>query len=50
MIRRKHILLKNEIEILQMILKEEAYPTREYKLKLSNRLESLKRKWYNVKK
>ena len=47
--KRKTPLLKSEIEMLQMILKEEVYPTQEYKLKLSNRLEILKRMWYKIK-
>ncbi len=47
---RKHILLKNEIEMLQIILREEGYPTKEYKLKLANHLEELKKLWYKTKK
>ena len=48
--KRKHPLLKNEIEMLQIILKEEGYPKKEYKLKLARNLENLKREWYKVKK
>ena len=44
--QRKKILLKNEIEMLQMVLREEAFPTEEYRLKLVNRLEDLKKLWY----
>lgn len=47
---RKRILLKNEIEMLQIILREEGFPTQEYRLKLVQRLEELKSKWYKVKK
>ena len=47
--KRNKLLLKNEIEMLQIILREEGYPTKEYKLKLANNLENLKRKWYKVK-
>jgi len=47
--KRKHILLKNEIEMMQIILREEGFPTREYRLKLAERLEKLKRLWYKVK-
>ncbi len=47
---RKHILLKNEIEMLQLILREEGYPTKEYRLKLAERLEDLKCNFYKVKK
>jgi hypothetical protein len=43
---RKHYLLKNEIEMLQIILKQEGYPTEEYKMKLVDKLENLKRSWY----
>lgn len=46
---RKKILLRNEIEMLQIILKEEGFPTKEYKLELAERLEELKIKWYKVK-
>jgi len=46
---RKHCLLRNEIEMLQIVLREEGYPTREYRLKLAERLENLKREWYKVK-
>ncbi len=48
--KRKHHLLKNEIEMLQIILREEGYPTQEYKLKLAEKLENLKKEWYKVKK
>jgi hypothetical protein len=46
---RKHILLKNEIEMLQIILRKEGFPTDEYREKLAERLEELKRKWYKIK-
>ncbi len=48
--KTKCYLLKNEIEMLQIILREEGYPTREYKLKLAEKLENLKCEWYKVKK
>ena len=47
--KRKHILLKNEIEMLQMLLREEGFPSQEYKLELANRLEELKKLWYKTK-
>lgn len=46
MIKRKHILLKNEIEMLQIILEEKGFPTKECRLRLSNKLEELKDLWY----
>ena len=46
---RKHILLKNEIEMLQLILRKEVFPIKSYRLKLADRLEKLKREWYKVK-
>ena len=36
--------------MLQIILREEGYPTKEYKLKLAEKLENLKGEWYKVKK
>lgn len=36
--------------MLQIILREEGYPTKEYKLKLVEKLENLKGEWYKVKK
>ena len=47
--KRKHILLKNEIEMLQIILREEGYPSKDYKEELVGRLEELKKEWYKVK-
>ena len=47
--KRKHHLLKNEIEMLQMILKEEVFPIKDYRIKLVNQLENLKKDWYKVK-
>ncbi len=47
--KRKHILLKNEIEMIQRILKEETFPISSYRVKLVDRLEELKRTWYKVK-
>ena len=47
--KRKHILLKNEIEMIQIILREEGFPTKEYRLKLAEKLEELKKLWYKVK-
>lgn len=47
--KRKHILLKNEIEMIQLTLKKEVYPSEEYILRLVERLEKLKRKWYKIK-
>ena len=46
---RKKILLRNEIEMLQIILREEGFPTKEYRLELAKKLEELKIKWYKVK-
>jgi len=46
---RKHILLKNEIESLQMIVNGEIYVADFYKVNLIKRLEELKRKWYKVR-
>ena len=48
--KRKHILLKTEIEMLQIFLRGEGFPSEEYKLKLANRLEDLKKLWYKVRK
>ena len=45
--KRKHTLLKNEIEMLQLILKNEVYPIEKYRLKLADRLEKLKEEWYS---
>jgi len=36
--------------MLQMFLRQEAFPSEEYKLKLANRLEDLKKLWYKIKK
>ena len=47
---RKHYLWRNEIEMLQIILREEGFPTKECRLKLAEKLENLKREWYKVKK
>ena len=47
--RRKHILLKNEIDDLQSIVKGEIFVADFYKSNLVKKLEELKRKWYNVK-
>lgn len=44
--RRKHPLLKNEIEIIQKTLSGKCYPSDEYILKVVERLEDLKRTWY----
>lgn len=49
MSKRKHSLLKNEIEMLKSILLEKVYPTWEYKLKLVDNLDKLKKKWYKSK-
>ena len=47
--KRKHILLRNEIDNLQRIIKGEIYPADFYIENLINRLENLKKKWYKVK-
>jgi len=47
--KRKHILLKNEIIMLQNILMVGVSPTTEYRAKLSGKLEELKRRWYKVR-
>lgn len=47
--KRKHPLLKTEIEMLQLILEDKTFPTKEYRLKLVERLEELKKKWYKIK-
>ncbi len=46
---RKRPLLRNEIEMIQIVLREEGYPTKEYREKLAERLEDLKKLWYKVK-
>ena len=46
--KRKHILLKNEIEMIQIILREQGFPIKKYRLELANRLEELKKLWYKV--
>lgn len=48
--KRKHILLRNEIELLQKTLAGEVYPADFWKQKLIEQLEELKCKWYKVKK
>ena len=48
--KRKHPLLKNEIGMIQKVLREVVFPTYEYRLKLANNLEELKEMWYKVKK
>jgi len=35
--------------MIQIVLREEGFPTKEYRLKLANRLEELKKKWYKTK-
>ncbi len=45
----KKILLRNEIEMIQIILREEGYPIKEYREKLADKLENLKKLWYKVK-
>jgi len=47
--RRKHILLRNEIEMLQIILEDKAFPTKRYRMRLVVKLEDLKKLWYKVK-
>lgn len=47
--KRKHILLKNEITMIQKVLRDLSYPTEEYCEHLANKLEELKREWYKVK-
>ncbi len=47
--KRKNPLLKNEIEMMQIILMEKGFPTKEYRKKLANNLEELKKLWYKVK-
>jgi hypothetical protein len=49
-VKRKHILLKNEINNLQKIVKGEIFVADFYKDNLVERLEELKSKWYKVKK
>jgi len=46
---RKHILLRNEIEMIQLILKGKVFPTINYRIRLIKKLEELKGKWYKVK-
>lgn len=43
---RKHPLLKNEIEMINLILSRKVFPTLPYRLKLYNRLNELKKLWY----
>ena len=47
--KRKRPLLKNEIEMIQIILRKEGYPTDKYRERLAGRLEDLKELWYKVK-
>ena len=48
--KRKHILLKNEIENLQRLVKGEVGGFADfYNQNLIQRLEELKRKWYKIK-
>lgn len=47
--KRKHALLKNEIEMIQEFLVGDVYPDAKYLIKLHERLENLKREWYKVK-
>lgn len=47
--KRKHALLKNEIEMIQIVLREEAYPTQTYRLHLAEKLEDLKKECYKVR-
>ena len=46
--KRKYPLLKNEIEMIQIVLIEEVFPTKEYRLKLADNLEKLKGMWYKI--
>jgi len=48
-ITRKRPLLKNEIEMLQLILEDKVFPTEKYRLKLVKRLEELKGLWYKIR-
>lgn len=48
--KRKHALLENEIEMIQIVLREEGFPTKEYRLNLVDKLEDLKKECYNVHK
>lgn len=48
--KRKHILLRNEIELLQKTLAGNAYPVDFWRKKIIERLEELKCKWYKVKR
>lgn len=48
--KRKHILLRNEIELLQETLAGNVYPAEFWKKEIIERLEELKCKWYKVKK
>lgn len=48
--KRKHILLKNEIDNLQRIVMGEIYVADFYRKNLIERLEELKCRWYKVKK
>lgn len=49
-LKRKHTLLRNEIEMLQKILKNEVYPSKDYVLGLIKQLEELKKLWYRVRR
>ena len=49
MSRRKHILLKNEIDMIQEMLLQHYYPTERYISKIVERLEELKKEWYKSK-
>jgi len=44
--KRKHILLKNEITMLQDIVANEVFPILECRVSLIRRLQELKEEWY----
>jgi len=47
--RRKHPLLKNEIEMIQKTLSNEVYPAEFYIKHLIKQLQELKQEWYKSK-
>jgi hypothetical protein len=46
---KKHLLLRNEIEMLQLILQDKVFPSPKCRIELVVKLEDLKKKWYKVK-
>ena len=47
--RRKHPLLKNEIEMIKLVLLKRVFPRKEYIEDLIKQLDELKQEWYKSK-